>query len=461
MAPAEIENTETAMRTAARSCLILPLILAGAPAARGATTNWAFRAELTVRETFDSNVYLQDVEPLPANVAAAKAAGFTPVTANQESFVSSVLPKLGLDYQASPACKLALGYAPEMAYYYSAHSEHYTTHRGTLNFGGQAEGATWELANTATYIDGSKTGPVFARPEDIPALGGIPLRDRRAAFVYRNGFKLTEPIGNWFLRPVATTYIHDFKTDQVFIPPATRASYTYENYIDRRDVNGGLDAGYQVADGFHIVGGYRYGQQDQFKAPLPTTGAVVDSPYDSAYHRVLVGAEGMAASWLKLSVLAGPDLRTWNDPIGLRQLAPGFDQNELLWYWDMSATIQAGSVDTVTLKSTRFEQPAFSSFSMYEDIKTVLLWRHRFGGKFAATLGFTLYIGDWQAPVNRDDWIYTPNAALTWTLSKHFSAEAAYSYDWVDSKVPANVEPLTESHEYTRHLVSLSAKYTF
>ena len=39
--------------------------------------------------------------------------------------------------------------------------------------------------------------------------------------------------------------------------------------------------------------------------------------------------------------------------------------------------------------------------------------------------------------------------------------ELSSSYDWVDSKVPASVEKLTNSHEFTRHLVSLAAKYTF
>ena len=96
----------------------------------------------------------------------------------------------------------------------------------------------------------------------------------------------------------------------------------------------------------------------------------------------------------------------------------------------------------MTLKSTRYEQPAFSSFSMYEDTKTDLAWRHKFNDQFTTTLGFTLYVGDWEKPVNRDDWIYTPSAGLTYNYNKHLSAELAYSYDWVDSKVSASVENL-------------------
>ena len=82
---------------------------------------------------------------------------------------------------------------------------------------------------------------------------------------------------------------------------------------------------------------------------------------------------------------------------------------------------------------------------------------------FPRQIGFTLYIGDWQAPVNRDDWIYTPSAALDYNFNKHLSAELAYSYDWVDSKCPPprRSAELPNSHEFTRHLVSLAVKYAF
>ena len=155
-------------------------------------------------------------------------------------------------------------------------------------------------------------------------------------------------------------------------------------------------------------------------------------------------------------MLAGPDIRRFDSGT-----PAGFDRNNLLVYWDASATVLPDKNDSVTLKSTRFEQPAFSSFSMYQDIKTDLAWRHKFNDQISTQIGFTLYVGDWQKPVNRDDWIYTPNAAADYSFDKHLSAELACSYDWVDSKVPASVEPLTNSHEFTRHLILLAVKYTF
>jgi len=423
-------------------------------------TNVTYKAEATVKEAYDSNVYLQDNAPNPANVAAAEAAGLKPVEANKGSFVTTIVPKIGLDYIPSSSFNLSLGYAPEIVFYHSTPDEDYITHRVLFNFGGKLGDASWELLNTASYIDGSKEGPTFARPDDIPAIGGIPLRDRRAAFIFRNGFRLTEPVGKWFFRPVATAYIHDFKTEQKFVPNTApdfvrSTQYTYENYIDRQDIAGGLDAGYDLGQKTYLVVGFRYGQQDQYEAPVSLTNSA-SSPYDNSYERILVGVEGSPVNWLKLALLGGPDIRQWDSTT-----PAGFDRTGIRYYWDASVTLLPSRYDAVTLKSVSYQQPAFSSFSMYQDTKTDLAWKHRFSDQFITTVGFTLYIGDWEKPVNRDDWIYTPSAGLTYNYNKHLSAEFAYSYDWVDSKVPASVEPLTNSHEFTRHLVSLAVKYAF
>ena len=202
--------------------LLLPVVLSAQTASPAAPppkpaapkSPWATSVSLALKETFDSNVYIQDTTPDPANVAAAAAAGLSAVPANQSSFVTSVLPRFGLDYKPSPAFYGSVAYAPEMTYYHSASSEDYVAQRGTLNLGGKIKEASWELLNTASYIDGNDLGPTFARGGDVPAIGGIPLRDRREAFIFRNGFKLTYPVGDFFIRPVATTYFHDFQTDQ-------------------------------------------------------------------------------------------------------------------------------------------------------------------------------------------------------------------------------------------------------
>ncbi len=444
------------MFTLAFALLIAPV---AAPAALPASTNVQFKAEASVKETFDSNVYLQDESGTAANIAAAKAAGYDPVEAGKESWVTSILPKIGLEYKPAPVFGLSAAYAPDITFYHSAHSEDYVTHRGTLNLGGKVEDTTWELSNTAACIDGSNEGPVFARPGEVPAIGGIPLRDRREAFIFRNAFRLTHSFENWFIRPVASSYIHDFKTKLRYVPPADRAAYIYENYIDRQDVSGGLDLGFRAFESTFLTLGYRYGQQEQYRAPNGPGGARIDSPYDSAYHRVLFGIEGAPLEWLKLNVQLGPDIRQFSDRVNA--MFPSFDDDEVLVYMDLSVTVTLSPKDTLTLRSTRFEMPAFSSFSVYEDIRNDLLWRHKVNDQLTASAGFTFYIGDWQPPVTRHDWIYTPNTSLTYAFTSKFSGEVAYSYDWVDSRTSKSSDPLTEGHEFTRHLATVGLRYVF
>ncbi len=391
-----------------------------------AKSPWTFSASMAVKEGFDDNVFLQDRGD----------------QAGRESWVTSLLPSAGLAYQQSPAFRASVSYSPEVTFYHAERSEDYVAHRGAINLGGKVRNTSWDMLNGILVIDGSNLGPSFTGGGAIPAIGGVPLRDRRDAAIYRNTLKLTQTLGKAFVRPIFTSYVHDFQTEQ-HAPAGVFAGY--ENYIDRYDIGGGLDAGYEIVAKTWLIAGYRFGHQEQGNL----LGAA--SPYGNDYHRFLVGVEGTPTDWLKLAVLAGPDVRDFSSTT-----PAGFDRDELLYYVDASISLMPTKRDTVTLAVRRYEHPAFGSHSMYEDIVYDLVYRHTFSGRFAAGAGFRIYGGDWQGPVNRDDWIYTPSATLTYTHDKHFSGELAYSYDWAESKVPD-----TDAREFTRHLVSLGLKYAF
>jgi hypothetical protein len=412
-----------------RVAILTALGLAGGAAVGADAPKFTPKAELSVKETFDSNVYLQDVGKLD----------------HQESFVTTIIPKVSLEAKIAPQFNATIAYAPEVTQYHDEPSESYVAHRANLNLNGKIKDTAWEQFNSFTWIDGNREGPTFAPPGDIPAVGGIPVRDRREAIVWRNSFKLTQPIGDWFIRPVCSLYEHDFQTRQYNSKVAPHIGY--ENYIDRQDLNCGLDIGYQVAKDTRLLVGYRYGQQDQFRL----LGA--DSPFDSTYHRLLVGIEGTPADWLKLNVLFGPDIRTWSS--AAHQVL-GFHPAEMLYWVDAAVTIIPTKQDTLVLSNRRYEQPAFSSQSVYEDITYDAVWRHKCSGELTASAGFRVYIGDWQAPADREDWVYTPYASLAYAFNQHLSGEVSYSYDWVESKVPAKA-----GREYTRHLGAVGVKYTF
>lgn len=410
-------------------------------------TNLTLKAGLTLKETHDNNVFILDTAPNPA---VTPPAGFTISEPKKESFITTVTPSVTLDYRPCAAFAATLSYAPEIATYHSAPSEDYVAHRGAINFSGKIKDVSYESLNSVTWIDGSDLGPVTIRPGDCRAVGGIPLRDRRDALIFKDGFKLTIPAGKWFFRPVVSAYVHDFKTKQ--FANTNSSQFIYDNFIDRWELNGGLDIGYEAFTKTKLVVGYRYGHQHQ--GDLRGT----PSRYSNNYQRFLFGVEGSPASWVKLAVLAGPDVRDWqNNPVST------FDRDEVLWFVDAAVTLLPTKADTVTLKATRFEQPAFTSQSMYEDIKYDFSWRHKFTDKFTAGAGFTLYNGDWQSPWHRDDWIYTPSLMASYAFNTHVSAEASWSYDWVENQVPTTAPGATYANgrEYTRHLVSLAVKYNF
>lgn len=388
---------------------------------------WAFTASLTLKETYDSNVFLQDTSAL----------------ADRHSMVTSVTPSIGLSFQQTAAFKAALSYAPEVVRYHSYSSENYEAHRASLNLTGKSGDTAWEFLNSLIWIDGSDQGPIFdvANGGDIPAIGGIPLRDRRDAIIFRNTVKVTQTIGKWFLRPIFTAYVHDFGTEQRV---RTGPYAGYENYVDRYELNGGADIGYEIRSKTWLVAGYRFGHQEQGKL------LGVDSLYCNNYHRILLGVEGTPANWLKLNVLAGPEFRVFEDsPVGL-------DRNEQLWFINASASWLPTKKDTITLTLSRYEQPAFSSHSVYEDIVYDLSWKHQCTSKFTAAVGMKVYGGDWQAPVNREDWIYSPSVSIGYAFNKYFSADVAWSYDTVSSEVPN-----TDGREFTRNLVSISLKASY
>jgi hypothetical protein len=363
-----------------------------------------------------------------------------------DSMVTSVTPRVALDWKPMKEFNLTTFYAPEIVTYHADSGENHVSHRGALTFSGQVGVVQWEQFNTLTYIDGSREGLTFGGPPlaappsggNAPAIGGIPIRDRREALIYRNGFRALHLHGDFFFRPVAWSYVHDFRTYQQNLPG-------YQNYVDRNDFTVGMEVGYKAFKEAYLVVGYRYGYQDE--PPLPW------SPFDYSnnYNRFVLGFEGKVTSWLKIIGVIGPDYRDFTGTT-----APGFDDHATKLYYDATITVTPTKQDTFTVLLRKFEQPAFGNPSVYEDITWEVLWRHQFGEKFSVTAGFRAYGGQWLDPVTRDDWIYTPSLLVRYSPNKHLGAEFGYTHDRAESRVPG-----TSGREFTRNLVSLGLKYAF
>lgn len=407
-------------------------------------SNVTLRAGLTVQELYDDNVYILDTAPAPGVTAPQ---GLTVGQARLASWVTSVTPSATVAWEPWDLFRLSASYAPEFQWFHNAPSEDHVAHRATLSVGGHRDRFVWDWRHQWLGIDGSHLGPVTLRPGDCRAIGGIPLRDRRDAVVYRTQWRATVPVDGGFVRPVAALYVHDFRTDQR--PNAEPSRYLYDNFIDRWDAQGGLDVGWPVGQRGHFLIGYRFGHQHQ--------GELLgkESPYSNDYHRFLVGFEGVPASWLKLAVLAGPDVRDWDEP------PAAFRQSELLYWVDATVTLLPTARDTITLRAVRYEQPAFTSHSVYEDILYHASWHHRFTESLTVAVSLSLYIGDWQAPAMREDWIYTPGVVARYRLDEHWEVECSYSHDTAVNRVSTRLAPYAEGREYNRNRVGVSVRYSY
>lgn len=382
---------------------------------------WKVSASLGLKETFDSDVYLQSHTAL----------------ANRESLVTTLLPQLVVGWNPAAAFNAGLTYSPEAAWFHSESSEDYVLNRGVLTLSGKLDQTGYDWTTTVVSIDGDSLSPTWTGLGGAPAAGGPAVRDRRDAAVYRSSLRVTQNFGPWFVRPAGTLYVHDFQTEH-------RATAGYQNYVDRSEFTGGLDSGRRFK-ALSVWAGYRYGVQNQaqlFQFP---------EEYDNTFHRVLFGVEGAPVSWLKLNLTLGPEFRHYGDKV-----PAGFDRDRVLLFVDSSFTLLPTKEDTLALSIKQFQQPGFGGRSAYTDLTYDLTWRHKFNAAWTAGAGGRAYNTDFLAPVSRDDWVFSGNVFANWNLTRQFSAELSYSYESGESQISN-----TSGRDYARHLVALGAKYLF
>lgn len=385
--------------------------------------DWKITGSAAIKEAFDSNVYLQSVTP----------------QANQASLVTTLLPQLMGSWTPSTAFTASLNYSPEITFFHSESSENYVLQRAVLNLSGKVGNTAYEVATSFVDINGSSVGPTWTGPGGAPAAGGPAVRDRRDADVYRSSVRFTSRFEQWFVRPVAALYVHDFQTEQ-------RNVAGYQNYVDRREIAGGIDVGYQFERPLSVFAGYRYGAQDQAKL------LQFPEEYDNTYQRVLLGCEGTPARWLKINVTLGPELRHYGDKV------PSTFGDHEVWnlFVDASVTLLPTDADTLIFCVRQFEQPGFGGRSAYDDLTYDLTWKRKLDKRWTLGLGARAYNTDFLYPVVRNDWVLSGNGLVNFVISPRWSVESSYVYEQGLSRISG-----TSGREYTRHLVALGIKGIF
>lgn len=387
-------------------------------------------AGVSVREGYDSNVYLQNSGDLSGRgswvttVTPSLGAVWTP-------HVEPVANADGMGASAGVPLTLSVVYNPIRTQFHNEPGESHWDHRVnadvTLNAGRWAV----TMSNLFREIDGAHVMPLYLEPGGLAAAGAPAVRDRRDQTLYRGTLKAQYTAETWFFRPIATGYVQDFHIDHL-------QELGYCNFVDRSDVNVGADAGWKVMPDTFATLGYRVGHQSQ--------DTIFDSPvqYANDYQRVLAGVEGRPAKWVKLAVQAGPDFRSFNDDV-----PETFDRRQVSFYCDASVTVTPTELGEVTGSVKRFEQPGAGGRSVYFDTTFCLTYKRKLTKSLTWTLGGKAYNTDFEYPAKkRDDWVYTAETGLAYKLDAHWTLEAGALYEAGRSEVPD-----TPGREYDRTMV--------
>jgi hypothetical protein len=399
---------------------------------------WLTDLSVGVKESYDDNVFESGLEPSLAGPSAPPP-GSQSVWAlkNVTSFITTVSPKVGVDFapllgDQKTLQALTLGYAPDFVTYDHASSENYNAHRLAATVKWQEDDLSFNANEGFNYINGSKYAPTY--PGDLlSAFATAADRERREQEQDRANVTFKYDQEKWFVRPTATLLYYNLDTAQYFWPG-------YQNYVNRYDVNGGLDFGYKIQPKFALTLGYRYGYQDQaefkFAPSFPTVAiAAAHSPND--YQRVLFGFEGKPWNWLSVSLQIGPDFRSFESS------TPIDNKNPVTYYGEGALTATVTPKDTITFKYKQWEWVSSTGLVPYFDSTFDLSYSRKVTDALSLSLGGRA-LGANYNPNNvasqsggllgdravRNDWLYTVSAGLQYAFNANFSANVAYSYDF-------------------------------
>lgn len=385
---------------------------------------WLTDVSLGVQESHDSNVYLLGVN------AAAPVPGYNNATANKSSWITTISPKVAVDLakllgDGSILKTFALGYAGDFNIFHDATEETFSAHRFTTNIKAGSDSVQFNLDNTFTYIDGNDSSVVYpGSPQSRFANNAV--RERLNQWQERTQASLKVDVGPYvFIRPVFSLLYYDLGTD-------FSAASGYLNFIDRYDVNGGLDAGYNVTKDLALTLGYRYGYQYQAALPASvTTATTLGRNASNDYQRILAGVEGRPVKWLNLQASVGPEYITYTDarPYVYGVKANGqipLDRTDI--YAEALATVTLSDADSLVFKWKRWDWVSSTGVYAYRDTTYSGTYRHQFSDAFSVEAGLNAQQHYYLPSSLRNDWQYTASIGAKYAVTKNLILNLSYSY---------------------------------
>lgn len=397
--------------------------------------NYVTEASLDLKVSYDSNVYGTET-----NLVGA------PEVANQGAAVFTISPTYLLngiklwDIKPDGALRsMSIGYTGTYTLF-SGYSDE-SSFRHNLPFSLKAASGDWtfNLSNTVTYVDGSKDSALY---NTYSAYGTAFARERREQIQNRFKTQLQVDLGKSFLRASFAALSYDLKTNQhsASLEPEYKG---FQNWIDRSDLNGGLDFGLKANDKLSLLAGWRLGTQTQ---KVHDFGG---KHCDSTYNRLLIGFEGAICSHLKGSLMVGPDFRRYSDADIL-----GLTGDSHTWFYGESAlSATLSDSDSLTASALVWHWVSSTGNVSYQDALYKLTWKHSFDKRLSMTAGVVMGDSNYDAPVARRDQLFFFPIGLSYAFAKE--AVLGLEYRRTETK---DLEAGTSGRTYDQDLVSISFK---
>jgi hypothetical protein len=396
---------------------------------------WLTDLAVGAKECYDDNVLM--------------VADKSPVSNPQSSWITTLTPKVGFNFapflgDQKTLKTLSLVYAPDFAFYHDASSESYNAHKLANSIKGKTGDFSFSLDNAFLFNDGDSVAPTCSG--GLNAYATATARERRKQIQDRTAILFQYDVDNFFIRPTASLLYYDLMTDWHTTTPG------YQNYVDRADVNGGLDFGCKVTKDLAITVGYRYGHQYQ----QVLTGSPLDSSAD--YQRGLLGLEGKPLKWLTVKLAGGPEFRSYNSA------APVNDYTPVNYYGEASLTAAINSSQTLSFTYKHFQWVSSTGKLPYADNTYALAYHVNATKQLGFDLGAKYLISDYncgnQASSKRNDAMYSLSAGVSYAFTPHISVCLGYSCN-LGRNQQDNVGPLVGYREFDQNQFSLGAQYKF
>jgi len=434
--------------------------------------SWLTDMSLGVKEGFDDNVLL--------------VADQNPGMKAQSSWITTVSPKVGFNFapllgNQKTLQTLSLAYSPDFAIYHGASSESYNAHKLAAGIKGKSDDFSFSLDNAFLFNDGSSVAPIYALDQSAVAANQADknrsayataiARERREQIQDRASIVMQYNIDKFFIRPSAALLYYDLMTDQ------HRASVApfkgYQNYVDRYDINGGLDFGYKVTPDISAILGYRYGHQYQQAMPNAVDTMVVNGQQAHAsadYQRVLGGLEGKPLKWLTAKLAAGPEFRSYCSA------APVDNDHTVDYYGEAALTATITPTQTLSVNYKHWQWVSSTGKLVYGDNTYSLAYHWNATKQLGLDLGVKYVESDYNSSSarltgrtataagqsQRDDAMCTFSLGVGYAFTPHLSASLAYNYDLgrnLQDNLPASA--YADYREFDHQLVSAGVQFKF